>query len=198
MVAISIRYSGWQREYKVGPKLHFLKAIFPRSLNPGNHFPTFFKWFYLPKDSQPSGDTTQQHVKCCLQENTKLGWYWKPKPMLQTKSEGVNTRMDYKLLTDLSLWPNPSYTHSVRPFAVLQKYLPAHHRQLNTLRTGDADLRLYITTVQDGWRKSAFLTSAWFSARSRRNYTIHGACLQMVGLTDVYRNVTSLWINDLW
>jgi hypothetical protein len=26
----------------------------------------------------------------------------------------------------------------------------------NTLRTGDADLRVYITTVQDGWRKSAF------------------------------------------
>jgi hypothetical protein len=38
---------------------------------------------------------------------------------------------------------------------------------LNTLRTGDADLRLYITTVQDGWRKSAFLTSVWFPARSR-------------------------------
>jgi hypothetical protein len=37
----------------------------------------------------------------------------------------------------------------------------------NTLRTGDVDLRLYITTVQDGWRKSAFLTSVWFSARSR-------------------------------
>ena len=32
----------------------------------------------------------------------------------------------------------------------------------NTLWTGDADLRLYITTVQDGWRKSAFLTRAWF------------------------------------
>jgi hypothetical protein len=29
---------------------------------------------------------------------------------------------------------------------------------LNTLRRGDADLRLYITTVQNGWRKSAFLT----------------------------------------
>jgi hypothetical protein len=29
---------------------------------------------------------------------------------------------------------------------------------LNTLRTGDADLRLYITTLQDGWCKSAFLT----------------------------------------
>ena len=28
----------------------------------------------------------------------------------------------------------------------------------NTLRTGDEDLRYYITTVQDGWRKSAFLT----------------------------------------
>jgi len=27
---------------------------------------------------------------------------------------------------------------------------------LNTLWTGDADLRLYITTVQEGWRKSAF------------------------------------------
>ena len=31
---------------------------------------------------------------------------------------------------------------------------------INTLRTGDADLRCYITTVQDGWRKSAFLTRA--------------------------------------
>jgi hypothetical protein len=29
---------------------------------------------------------------------------------------------------------------------------------LSILRTSDADLRLYITTVQDGWRKSAFLT----------------------------------------
>ena len=32
----------------------------------------------------------------------------------------------------------------------------------NTLMTGDADLRFYITTVQDGWRKSAFLTHAGF------------------------------------
>ena len=32
----------------------------------------------------------------------------------------------------------------------------------NTLRTGDADLRFYITTVQDRWRKSAFLTRACF------------------------------------
>ena len=33
---------------------------------------------------------------------------------------------------------------------------------INTLWAGDADLRLYIPTVQDGWRKSAFLTRAWF------------------------------------
>jgi hypothetical protein len=39
--------------------------------------------------------------------------------------------------------------------------------EVNTLRTGDADLRLYVTTVQDGWCKSAFLTSAWFPARLR-------------------------------
>ena len=32
----------------------------------------------------------------------------------------------------------------------------------NMLRTGDAYLRFYITTVQDGWRKSAFLTRACF------------------------------------
>ena len=32
----------------------------------------------------------------------------------------------------------------------------------NTLRTGDADLRFYITTVQDGWRKCGFLTRACF------------------------------------
>ena len=40
---------------------------------------------------------------------------------------------------------------------------------INTRHTGDADLCLYITTVQDGWRKSAFLTSAWFPR------TIHSA-----------------------
>ena len=35
-------------------------------------------------------------------------------------------------------------------------------KEFNTLRTGDADLRFYITTVQDGWCKSAFLTRACF------------------------------------
>ena len=33
---------------------------------------------------------------------------------------------------------------------------------INTVRTGEADLRFYITNVQDGWRKSAFLTGACF------------------------------------
>ena len=33
---------------------------------------------------------------------------------------------------------------------------------INTLRTDDADLRFYITTMKDGWRKSAFLTRACF------------------------------------
>ena len=31
-------------------------------------------------------------------------------------------------------------------------------KYFNTLRTGDADLRFYVTTVQDGWRRFAFLT----------------------------------------
>jgi hypothetical protein len=35
-------------------------------------------------------------------------------------------------------------------------------KNLNTLWTGDADLRLHIITVQDGWHKSAFLTRGWF------------------------------------
>jgi len=35
---------------------------------------------------------------------------------------------------------------------------PNQHNLLNTLRTGDTDLRFYVTTVQDGWRRFAFLT----------------------------------------
>jgi len=29
---------------------------------------------------------------------------------------------------------------------------------INTLRTGEADLRFYVTTVQNGWSRFAFLT----------------------------------------
>ena len=42
------------------------------------------------------------------------------------------------------------------------KILVTQGRRINTLRTGDADLRFYITTVQDGWRKSAFIKRACF------------------------------------
>ena len=45
--------------------------------------------------------------------------------------------------------------------SVFQK-LPSAAWKLNTLRTGDADLRFYITTVQEGWCKSEFLTRACF------------------------------------
>jgi len=39
---------------------------------------------------------------------------------------------------------------------------PQYYEPINTLRTGDADLRFYITTVEDGWGKSAFSTRACF------------------------------------
>ena len=34
-----------------------------------------------------------------------------------------------------------------------------------------------------------------FSLHNTLNYAIHRACLRMILLTDVYRNLTSLWIN---
>ena len=40
---------------------------------------------------------------------------------------------------------------------------------LNTLRTGDANLRFYITTAQDGRGKSAFLTLAYFPCTIQLN-----------------------------
>ena len=74
----------------------------------------------------------------------------------------------------------------------------------NTLWTGDADLRLYITTVQDGWGKSAFLTRAWFPRTKHLitqytlNYAIHGAFLRMVPLTDVYTRVGTLKVATIY
>ena len=59
---------------------------------------------------------------------------------------------------------NPSQSRETGP--TVRAISPPHpkhgikHPLLNILRTGDADLRFYITTVQDGWRKSAFLTRA--------------------------------------
>ena len=53
-----------------------------------------------------------------------------------------------------------SWTHSIKQCK--WRALSFYSYNINTLRTGDADFRLYITTVQDGWGKSAFLTRAWF------------------------------------
>jgi hypothetical protein len=72
-----------------------------------------------------------------------------------------------------------------------------HGFLFNTLWTGDADLRLCITTVEDGWSTSAFLKRAWFPRTIHFNYAIHAAFLRMVLLTVVYRNVTLLRSNDL-
>jgi len=45
---------------------------------------------------------------------------------------------------------------------LLKNFISGSRIIVNTLRTGDADLRFYITAVQDRWRKSAFLTRAGF------------------------------------
>ena len=69
---------------------------------------------------------------------------------------------------------------------------------LNTLRTGDADLRLCITTVQDRWRKSTFLTRAWCPHTIHLTTQYFRVVLRTFLLTNVYRNVTSLPVNGLW
>ena len=99
------------------------------------------------------------------------------------------------------LFPLHHYLHIVCPrtHAHIHTHTHTHtHTHINTLWMGDADLRLYITTVQDGWRKSAFLTRAWFPRTIHLITQYMEPCLRMVLLMDVYRNVTSLWINDLW
>ena len=65
--------------------------------------------------------------------------------------------------------------------------------RLNALRTGDTNLRFHITTAQDMTQMCVFNTRL-FSLHNKLNYAIHVACLRMVLLTDVYRNLTSIWI----
>ena len=65
----------------------------------------------------------------------------------------------------------------------------------NTLRTGDADLRFYINNCARRKTQICVFNTRLFSVHSTLNYAIHRACLWMVLLTDVYRNLTSLWIN---
>ena len=67
-----------------------------------------------------------------------------------------------RLVGSFMVW-TPRYI--ITDCLILNRAVDAEH--LNTLRTGDANLRFYITTVQDGWRKSAFLIRACFP------WTIH-------------------------
>ena len=62
-------------------------------------------------------------------------------------------------------------------------------RTLNTLWTGDADLCLCITTVEDGWRTSAFLTRAWFHAL----YTIITQYMQPFSEWSYWRMFIETW-----
>ena len=63
---------------------------------------------------------------------------------------------------------------------------------VNTLRTGDADLRFYITTFQEWMTQICVFNTRLFSLHNTLNYAIHRACLRMVLLTDVYGKLTSL------
>ena len=49
--------------------------------------------------------------------------------------------------------------------------------KINTLRTVDANLRFYITTVQDGWCKSAFLTRACFPCTIHLTFRHRVSCI---------------------
>ena len=72
------------------------------------------------------------------------------------------------------------------------KYLNyQNENNFNTLRTGDADLRFYITTARRMTQICVFNTRL-FSLHNTLNYAMQRACLGMVLLTDVYRNLTSL------
>ena len=63
---------------------------------------------------------------------------------------------DNRYVTCFSGTRDPSGSHIVADVCI------DNPGNINTLRTGDAHLRFYITTVQDGWGKSAFLTRACF------------------------------------
>ena len=72
--------------------------------------------------------------------------------------KGHNIQNDISLYLILSLFVHTT-DHRLKHVELI--------RIINTLRTGDADLHFYITTVQDGWSKSAFLTRTCFP------WTIH-------------------------
>ena len=68
-------------------------------------------------------------------------------------------------------------------------------RRINTLRTGDADLRFLHYNYARRMTQICVCNTRLCSLHNTLNYVIHRACFRMVLLTDVYRNLTSLWIN---
>ena len=101
-----------------------------------------------------------QEYRCCE---------FRGKPNLTEKHKGISASVFYIYC------PISMKFHVRDPYMMLSRiyesreYWPNNWltflmvvKEINTLWTGDADLRPYITTVQDGWRKSAFLTRAWF------------------------------------
>ena len=65
---------------------------------------------------------------------------------------------------------------------------------INTLRKGDANLRFLHYNCARRMTQICVFNTCLFSLHNTLNYAIHGACLRMVLLMDVYRNLTSLWI----
>ena len=65
---------------------------------------------------------------------------------------------------------------------------------VNTLRTGDADLGFLHYNCARRMTQICVFNTRLFSLHNTLNYAIHWACLWMVLLTDVYTNLTSLWI----
>ena len=109
-----------------------------------------------------------------IEQSRELLWQW------QYYVRFHETWRFYLLV--LQLWPPKQEPYKTQPistcsslylgytssplYRIFDRHL-IHKSEINTLWTGDADLRLYITIVQDGWRKSAFLTRASFSRTIR-------------------------------
>ena len=86
-----------------------------------------------------------------------LAWDWTR--VFAVKSQRAMAQLETGLCS--LLWPI-EFSCNIQPVTERRATTGWIGWSLNTLRTGDADLRFYITTLQDGWRKSAFLTCACF------------------------------------
>ena len=96
--------------------------------------------------------------------------------------------------------PNNTVPHSRRPEPLTGRKITTlcyiiKGALLNTLRTGDTDLRFLHYNCARRMMQICVFNMRLFSLHNTLNYAIHRACLWMVLLTDVYRNLTSLWIN---